>query len=253
MAHHRIIIGDSTSMDEVEDNSIDLVITDPPYGIEFRSHHSKTERGKAVAHPITADWVKAFYVLKDVCRELEKKVKDPCDLYFFTRWDVYPRTLEVVSRYFTPKNLLVWDKEDCGMGDLEANWGFGHELIIYCKVGRRPLKRRMPNIIRFKKVPPNTLVHPTEKPLGLFELLIKQSSNEGDTVLDPFLGSGTTTKACFRLGRNSIGYEKNPYYLPIIKEKVGYYQKTLTPDEHTFEIIERGETNGIKPTSMQKM
>jgi len=69
------------------------------------------------------------------------------------------------------------------------------------------------------------------------ERLIKMFSFVGETVLDPFLGSGTTTKAARELGRNSVGYEINRNYLSIIKQKVGVNQRSFLEKEYKFEII----------------
>jgi len=77
-------------------------------------------------------------------------------------------------------------------------------------------------------------------PEELPKRLIKMFSFVGDTVLDPFLGSGTTTLACKNLNRNSIGYEINENFLPIIKDKIGIKQNTVCSDM-TFEIIRQEE------------
>ena len=69
--------------------------------------------------------------------------------------------------------------------------------------------------------------HPTTKPLELFDILVKASSNPGDTVLDPFLGSGTTLLACRKTGRNGIGFEINPDYEPIIRKRIMADTKSL--------------------------
>jgi DNA modification methylase len=71
--------------------------------------------------------------------------------------------------------------------------------------------------------------------------LIRMFSIIGDTVLDPFLGTGTTMKVAMRLQRNSIGYEIDESLRPIIEEKIGYEQQRLIPDEVMIEIIKRDE------------
>jgi len=84
--------------------------------------------------------------------------------------------------------------------------------------GKRRLKDlSIPDILKFKKYIGEV---PTEKPIRLFELLIKQSSNEGDVILDPFIGSGTTAVACKELNRNYIGIEINPEYCKIARRRV---------------------------------
>ena len=83
--------------------------------------------------------------------------------------------------------------------------------------------------------------HPSVFPVEIPMRLIKMYSFVGDTVLDPFLGSGTTTLACRLTNRNSVGYEINPKYLDLIKRRVGINQSTLTGERDEFKIIVRDD------------
>ena len=94
-----------------------------------------------------------------------------------------------------------------GMGDLDGNWGCGHEIILYCKRGRKPLPKRRGAVLGFHKTPPAHAIHPTEKPVGLLSELLAMSGKAGDTVLDLFSGSGSTSVAAKSLGMNSWGFE----------------------------------------------
>jgi len=107
------------------------------------------------------------------------------------------------------------------------NDGGGEAVGIIKKEGRHinKNKERHPSSIVYF----NTEVglHPTQKPLKLFEYLIKTYTNEGDTVLDNCLGSGTTLLACRKTGRNGKGFEINPDYEPIIRKRIMADTKTL--------------------------
>lgn len=93
------------------------------------------------------------------------------------------------------------------MGDIDSNWGCGHELILYCKKGRRDVDHRRSAIIAVDRVAPAHIIHPTEKPSKLIEVLVKMSTKPGEVVLDPFSGSGSTAVAAKDTGRHSIGFE----------------------------------------------
>jgi adenine-specific DNA-methyltransferase len=145
------------------------------------------------------------------------------------------------------KMMLIWDKGYPGKGDLVANWGCGYEPILYLKKGRRPNPYRRSGIIHvpastdlesriaeteeylellkairdglvqpgeletgiiaMDKLPPGQNIHPTEKPVPLLERLIDMSTSPGELVVDPFSGSGSTSVAAQKLGRNSLAFE----------------------------------------------
>ena len=79
--------------------------------------------------------------------------------------------------------------------------------------------------------------HPTQKPFELLKRIILASTSEGDTVLDPFLGSGTTSVVAEFYGRNSVGIEKNRDYMTIIKKRLNPPQKTVSDPKATVEFI----------------
>lgn len=105
------------------------------------------------------------------------------------------------------------------MGDLRGDFAPKVEFIIFMQKGRRLINgKRDPNIFKFSRT--GNVYHPTEKPVDLFEYLLSKFSNEKDTILDPFAGSGTTGVACKNLNRNFILIEKEPEYVEIIKKRL---------------------------------
>ena len=127
---------------------------------------------------------------------------------------------------FKNKRTLVWVKNNHTSGDLLGDYANKTEFILYAQKGRRLLNgRRDTNVLEYSKV--NTDRHPTEKPESLCTFLIEKSSNENDTVLDPFMGSGTTGVACKNLNRNFIGIELDPEYFKIAKERIDNTPETL--------------------------
>jgi len=93
------------------------------------------------------------------------------------------------------------------MGDIDSNWGCGHELILYCKKGLKEVSYRRSGIIAVDRVASRKAIHPTEKPVPLLEKFVEMSTQPGDVVFDPFSGSGSTAVACQNTGRIGVGTE----------------------------------------------
>jgi DNA modification methylase len=176
---------------------VDAVITDPPYGVTYQSN-----RAVGVgALPITNDGTR-------LSLSLYRKVLpmlDATHMLWFTRWDAWPDVWDLIGMRMPVRGLLVWDKGTPGMGDL-SHWGCSYELIASagtakCRGGRDS------SVIRMNTVPPGSRNHPTEKPVDLMKYLIEKVTDPGDTVVDPFMGSGPTGVAAVRCGRKFIGIE----------------------------------------------
>lgn len=224
-----IWLGDSAELVHQLPDKVDCIITDPPYGVDFRSRSAVRPEGKGFATKIEGDkdLDAAIALFKEVITPVIERMPEG-DMYVFTRWDIVGEWIQAV-RDLSPlginyKMMLIWDKGVPGMGDVEANWGCGHELILYCKKGRRPIPYRRSGIITVEKLGPKQHIHPTEKPVGLIERLMEMSTDPGDLVVDPFSGSGSTAVAAQRLGRSAIGIEKDPVHyrrsLPRLDQQV---------------------------------
>lgn len=196
---------------KIEDGSVNCIVTDPPYGVNFRSRMAKTGEGKKWVKEVANDddLGAALELFHEVMDCMRSKMADQCEVYVFTRWDIVDVWMNAIRS--TPdlqyKMLLVWSKGSPGMGDIDSNWGCGHELILYAKKGRRELPYRRSSILTFEKVMPVNAIHPTEKPVPLLETLIEMSTSPGELVVDPFSGSGSTSVAAQNLGRDSIAFE----------------------------------------------
>ena len=199
-------------MKNIPDGSVDLVLTDPPYGIDFQSNFRKNKFNK-IENDIA---VNAEFL--DECKRV---LKDTGAFYCFTRWDVYPSWIEQISKRFKVKNCIVWFKRGGGLGDLKKGYIYNHEFIIYCAEKNHRLNgKRRNDVFEFAKDAPSTYVHPTQKPVLLLQEIIERSSNEGDVVLDCFMGSGSTGVACVNTNRRFIGIELDEGYFNIAKKRI---------------------------------
>jgi len=194
---------------QVSDKSIDLVVTDPPYGMKFQSNYRKVQH-KSIQNDDNLDWLESWVI------ELKRVCKDEAHLYIFCSWHNIDLFKEKVGAYFNVKNILIWEKNNTGMGDLEGDYAPKYEMILFCSNGSKKLNGgRDANILKAKRTVNEN--HPTEKPVNLIRYLIEKSSNKGDLVLDTFAGSFSTAQACKEIGRDFICFEIEPEYCRTAK------------------------------------
>ena len=230
----------------LEDESVDLVLTDPPYGHNNNNNDMIANReaifGKGTKkinkvaekdyRPIANDGVEANVIFKKTLFQYERLLKpgacccccccggggpDPQ----FARWSLW---LDEVIPF---KMMVVWDKGPMGMGH---HYRRSYETVLVAqKIGERcnwyGWDKKIENIIRpgdygIKKIIPSKDQHPTEKPIELMQHFIKLHSLKNVLVLDPFLGSGTTAVACEELQRRWIGIEISEEYCEIAKKRL---------------------------------
>lgn len=195
---NQIVQGDCIEvMKKFPNNSVDLIITDPPYGDNMAyGWNNKTIANNQNPLVNCQALVECYRVLKR-----------NSTLYNFTNWKHYPFLVEFITKYtkFKIRHLIVWKKHNFGLG-----WAFRHqyELILVLEKGKPKY-----NLTDFSDVQTASHInhnknnHPHQKPLDLLKKMIEHSSKKGDLVLDPFAGSGSTCKACDSLGRRWIGVE----------------------------------------------
>lgn len=225
MSTNIIVHGDSRVYVPKLHTPINLVLTDPPYGMNVQMNSATSDEHKAVNQKIEGDEdvPGAIQLFHSVMGPIIPHLATEADLYVFTAWHVLEWWIPAVKllNHVTEsgevnyartngielKMMGIWDKGYPGKGDLEANWGCGYEPWLYLKKGRRPNPYRRSSIIACDKVPSGQNIHPTEKPVGLLERLIEMSTNPGDFIVDPFSGSGSTSVAAMQLGRDSLAFE----------------------------------------------
>lgn len=239
----KLIHGDCLEkMAEIEDGSVDMVLTDPPYGT-------------------TACKWDSIIPLEPMWEHLKRVIK-PNGAIVMTASQPFTTTL-IASNMKMFKYCWVWLKNvQTGIGSAKYRPMSSHEdIAVFClgrttynkqetearhgrksgkKNGRKsntptshlpgmgikpqPILRRLVNprtTLEFDVVPRSTgTLHPTQKPVALMEYLIKTYTNEGETVLDFTMGSGTTGVACKNLDRSFIGIEKDDEYFKIAKERI---------------------------------
>lgn len=212
----RIVQGDCLDvLRELPDGCIDAVVTDPPFGARRPSAWRTADERFAEVEgndAVRGEW------LADAFR----CTADGGAMYLFTCWDRMDEWRNLATAAgFRVRSCIVWDKGIHGLGDLETCWAPQHELILFSAKGRHELRGSRPkDIIRVQRVNANELLHPYQKPVKLIRELLRASVDYGDTILDPFAGSGTAGAAAVQQDCKAILIEKEPAYCEIARRRV---------------------------------
>lgn len=205
--------------------SIDLVVTDPPYGVDFKSNYGQHKA-------IHGDNDRA--AVPGLLAAVLVPLTDGCHAYVF---GFQPDELPGL---FTTTADLVWDKGSIGMGDLSLPWGSAHEPITFGvyypdqyskrkQKGNLVARQRKGSVLRVPRVnSKQTTRHPTEKPVKLLRQLIESSSSVDDVVLDPFAGVGSTGVAAVLLNRRAICIEIDESYCAVAASRLREASAFLT-------------------------
>lgn len=179
---------------------VDLVLTDPPYGIDYQSAR---QIKRLRFDPIQGDSSFPLWIF-DLCAPRVA-------LMVWCRWD----TLAILP---PPKSFIVWDKGSHSMGDLKHEFGRQWEGCAFYPGPEHEFVKRPVDVIRVPKIPPGALQHPNEKPVRAITPLI--AAHVGETILDPFMGSGATLRAAKDLNRKAIGIEIEEKYCEIAANRL---------------------------------
>lgn len=199
----KVVIGDATlfcgdCMDVMSTlPEVDAVVTDPPYGMNFKSNHRKVDHRK-IENDNSTD-------LLVWCT----KIKASHSKYIFCRWE----NLKDVT---LPKSLITWVKNNHSMGDLEHEHGRKTEVCLFYNGDKHFFPEGRPNDV-VNHVRTGNELHPTQKPITLMKEIISWTDG---VIIDPFMGSGTTGVAALQMGRKFIGIEKDPEYFKIACDRI---------------------------------
>ena len=264
-------------MNEVADESVHLVITSPPYW-QLKDYGNEKQIGfndtyEEYINNLNLVWNECHRVLHRGCRLCINIGDQFARSVYYGRYKVIPIRTEIIKFCetvgFDYMGAIIWQKvttcHTTGGATVMGSFPYPRNgiikldyefILIFKKYGVAPtVNSDIKEQSKLTQEEWNQYFYghwnfPGEKqnkhlamfPEELPKRLIKMFSFVGDTVLDPFLGSGTTSLAAKNMNRNSIGYEINEKFLPVIKEKVGAKQLTIF-QEATFDIIKQGELN----------
>ena len=201
---------------KMEPETIDAVVTDPPYGINYQSAR-RTD--KATWKPkIANDETPFIWWLFDAFRV----TKPGGALLCFCRWDVAETfRMAIEAAGWDVKSQVIWDRVAHGTGDLKASFGPRHDVIWFAVKGPFAFPWKRPaSVIAYERVSGDALVHPNQKPAALMEYLCRVVCPTGGTILDPFTGSGATGEGALLAHCNFVGCELDPTYADLARRRI---------------------------------
>lgn len=218
---NKIHIGDCLDkLKEINDNSIDLIVTDPFYGSSGRDGSVHLENDNIHGNRMSSD--SFIWFVRQYSKELFRVLKNDCHAYIFSDWRKYKDVqIAFETNGFELRSLIVWDKGN-GMGEY---WRSTHEFILFfTKIKPKKLNSGdCFNVIKCSPVRGKKKLNSCEKPKELLIKLIKASSNENDIVLDCFAGSSPFAEACIDLNRKYLGIEIEECNINISNNRLSNY------------------------------
>lgn len=221
---HKLLQGDCLELiTKIPDNSIDLIVTDPPYktitGGDSNGKNSVRPKGMLSGNR------KLFKHQNDIkperwIPELFRVLKEGSHCYIFTNHlNMKDMLIESEKAGFKLHNILVWEKNNCTPSQFYMK---NCEYILFLRKGKAKWINDIggsKTVHQFQNIIGNK-VHPTEKPVDLMKFYIENSSSKGDLVLDPFMGAGSTGIAALNSGRSFIGFELDEEYFETAKDRI---------------------------------
>lgn len=276
---HKIINGDSRQMAELQDESVDLVITSPPYW-QLKDYGTENQIGyndsyEEYINNLNLVWKESYRVLNNGCRLCVNIGDQFARAVYYGRYKVIPIRTEIIKFCeaigFDYMGAIIWQKKTTsnttGGASLMGSYptprngilSIDYEFILLFKKLGTPIIKPSKEIKEQSKMTKEEWKtyfdghwyfggarqdgHIAMFPEELPKRLIKMFSFVGDTVLDPFLGSGTTSLAAKKLNRSSVGYEINPGFIPYIEKKLEINQGDIFNFDYSFKKQEKLNTD----------
>jgi DNA modification methylase len=229
----RLILGDCLEVMPTL-GRFDAVVTDPPYAVSVNGSEQQRKDGTRRLDFFIGDddWQAMTATVLDAWCLALSLLPSSGSAYCYCGHRQFGRLVDAAEQVGLSTRFLVWTKT-CPPPAMKGNgYRAGAEICLYAYgKGRTFNGNQVTNVIvsdTFRHGQPGKVDHPTQKPLATIQPLIENSTNRGDCVLDPFMGSGTTLVACQRLGRSGTGIEIDPEYFDIACRRVD--EATRQPD-----------------------
>lgn len=215
-------------MKMMEDGSVDLIVTDPPYEVNYMEKIKNirdADHGTDKHIELSVDNANNSINWRELCWQMRRVLKLHSHAYIFTSETLLFKIRPIMEEMgFKFIQLLIWVKN---RPTLDQTFGlkylYKHEIVAYFMLGNRKLNMRNGRSTIYKHDimgEQQNYVHPTQKPLPILRDFIINSSSPGNVVLDPFMGSGSTALAAKQTGRRYIGFELSGHYCDVAQDRL---------------------------------
>ena len=209
----KLLNGDCLDLlDDFEENSVDILYTDPPY-IPPQHSSTLTKYKKSLSE---MGILENFY--KRFIEKVDRVLKDDGIIIIYCNCDSYPMFYIHLYPYVKKMRCFIWDKISCSLG---YTFRHQHEMII-CgeRMNMKCIKCGTGDIFKYKVVKAKEKDHPAEKPIDIHKHILQNIIGENRVVLDPFMGTGSIGMTCKELDCDYIGIELEPEYFKIAENKL---------------------------------
>ena len=227
--NYTVVNGDCLdSLGQIPDNSIDLILTDPPYNIAQYSTGNINLPGRSVFNNDLAEWDLIPIDPFDLLPDFKRIIKPDGNIFVFTSYNLIGKWHEAFDREFDTFQLFIWHKTNpapkifkngflnsCEM--IACMWNKGHKWNFS---NQRDMHNFFESPICMKPERLSEPKHPSQKPVRLLEHIVSIASNENDIVFDPFMGVGSTGVAALRNKRRFIGIEIEKNYFDAAEMRI---------------------------------
>lgn len=235
----------------IPDNSVDFILTDPPYNLGQHSTGNIPLPGRTAMNNDVAEWDMIDFNPEEWADEFIRILKPTGNLFIFTSYNQIGRWYSCLDHKFDTSNFMIWHKTNPAPKIFRAGFLNSCEMIFTCWnkkhtwnfISQAEMHNFIESSICMKPERLSNPKHPAQKPVAILRKMIEIASNENDIVFDPFMGVGSTGVAALNLNRRFIGVELDEEYFGAAKKRIEtelsqgnlFAQPTISPQPHIQE------------------
>lgn len=221
--------GDSRELiKNIPDNSVDLILTDPPYNISKHSTGNIPLLGRSAINNDVADWDRVNFSPEEWVDDFLRVLKPTGNLFIFTTYNQIGEWYNCLDRRFDTTQFMIWHKTNPAPKIFKAGFLNSCEMIYCCWnkghtwnfISQTEMHNFIESPICMRPERLTNPKHPAQKPTSILKKIITIASTSGDVVFDPFMGVGSTGIASLALGRKFIGFELDEVYFNAARERI---------------------------------
>lgn len=229
--------------------SIDCIVTDPPFALGMHKEGdstSNTRLAQNVGHMYDDDPAKIMDMLDIVFMHCARLLKPNGHAYVFFHMTKYEEMYLMLRKHFgtCEETPIIWIKNTPGIGDPNRSWTYAYEPCFFINTGRDLVKPQAFNYLRYDTVPPGQKIHPTQKADALLRHIVSASTVQGEVILDPFAGGGSTLVAASQLGCRFVGVEREEPFFRATADRIAQEIATVEELAEVKDVETSAEANG---------